>query len=200
MSEWRFQDSNYASTFAYHQHRQRAPHLEQADHHDRLVKASELVRGVHPTSVSDLGCGDGGLLSLLKGSGIDAWGYDFCPANSQGWAERNVAASFIDVFNSDRDKVRWGQLTVVTEVLEHLDDPHGVLRWISQNSAYVVASSPHNERPENTAHDHHIWGWDTSGYHDLLNRDFEILAHEIVDWSQLILGKSRNYVDVPGAL
>lgn len=193
MAEWRFQESNYASTFAYHEHRQRAPHLEQDEHRDRIIRASELVSRSGSRSVSDLGCGDGGLLSLLKGFGIDAWGYDFCPANSHGWSERQVQAEFLDVFGSDKDRVRFGELTVVTEVLEHLDDPHGSLHWISENSEYVVASSPHDEHPGNTAHDHHIWGWDHEGYRALLEADFEILAHETVGWSQLILGKSKNW-------
>ncbi len=190
MTEWRLFDGDtpHVPTFADHEHRDRAPHLEQPLHRDRLLTAADTIRGLNPASVVDLGCGDGGLLSLLHG--IPAWGYDFHPASAVAWAERGIAAERLDVFNA-RHVPRWGQLAVMTEVLEHLADPHGVVEWVSRNTEFVVASSPKDETGDGHA-DCHAWAWDMDGYRALFEPHFEILDHVPVGWSQLITGRSRN--------
>jgi 2-polyprenyl-3-methyl-5-hydroxy-6-metoxy-1,4-benzoquinol methylase len=189
VTEWRLfdGDSPHVSTFAFHEHRERAPHLEQEWHRARLLRTAELVRSLAPASVVDLGCGDGGLLSLL--GGIDAWGYDFQPSNQAAWAERGVHAEFADVFASD-SPVAWAQVAVLTEVLEHLADPHGVLARIARHVEYVVASSPATETGD--AHcAEHAWAWDAAGYRSLFETHFEVTHHERVDWSQLVVARSK---------
>lgn len=188
MGEWRLQESNYPSTFEYHEHRERVSHLDQYNHRPRLLKAVEFIRSATPSSVVDLGCGDGGLLSLIKD--IPSWGYDFAPANQAGWEERGVTAYPVDVFNV-RGDIRWGELAVATEVIEHLADPHEAVAWIAQHARYLVASSPAFERPGSDP-ECHIWAWDFDGYAALLESHFNILRHEIVDWSQVILGENKN--------
>lgn len=187
MAEYRLQETSYPSTFAYHEHRERAPHLEQPWQAVRIYKAVEFVKQVNPASVVDLGCGDGGLLSQLFP--LLAWGYDFQPSNEEGWRLRGVSGELRDVFNERPDDLRWGELAVVTEVLEHLDDPHSAVRWVGEHSKYIVASSPDDEHPEpGYDHDCHLWGWDMEGYAKLFtDAGFEVLAHEKVDWSQVIL-------------
>jgi hypothetical protein len=198
MSEWKLFDGDAAhvSTFEFHEHRERATHLEQPAHRPRLMHAAGRVltaiqiheghTGATP-SMSDLGCGDGGLLSLLTRE-IEAWGYDFQPSNSAGWAERGVKAEALDVFGADRDRVRFGDITTVTEVLEHIADPHGAVRWIGEHSKFIVASSPWNETPEH--HDEcHAWAFDLDGYRGLIEQGgFRILTHEQVLQFQVILG------------
>lgn len=170
----------HVSTPEYHRDRERAPHLEQAWHQPRLhaaagyvldfaVRCQELTPEALLT-VSDLGCGDGGLLSLLKDSPDlgDCWGYDFQPSNAAGWTERGVTAYPADVFGADWDDVRLGNVVVMTEVLEHLADPHRVLRLLRDRGANrLVCSSPHNEHPGNHS-DCHAWAWDLDGYRTLL--------------------------------
>lgn len=197
--QWRLfgTDIPYVSTFAFHEHRDRAPHLDQPDHQPRLFLAASLV--VHAAellgsaTVSDLGCGDGGLLSLLAGeeSVTRAWGYDFAPANAAGWAERRVEAYPVDVFG-DRNRVRFGDIAVMTEVLEHVADPHGSLRWAGENARYVVASSPRFETPENHAPEH-AWAWDTDGYGELFRQaGLRVLRHEVTGLFQVVLAESRT--------
>lgn len=190
MTEWRLfnGDSPHVSTFAFHEHRARAPHLEQFDHRQRLETCARLIRDLKPASVLDLGCGDGGLLSLIHD--IPSWGYDFQPANADGWIQRGVTAEHRDVFNAF-DVPRWGDLVVMTEVLEHLADPHAVLDWVSRHAEWVVASSPRNE----TGDDHgdcHAWAWDLDGYRALFEPHFQVATHTTVDWSQIIVGRSRH--------
>lgn len=195
MTQWKFfaGDVPAVSTFEFHEHRERAAHLEQPLHRPRLDLAADMVRAAADlnggaTSVSDLGCGDGGLLSLLKGHVAAAWGYDFAPANVAGWAERGVDAAPLDVFGADRDKVDFGHVTAVTEVLEHLADPHGAVRWIGENSQFIVASSPHDEGP--WWHDEcHAWAFDHAGYRALIEQGgYGILRHQNAGRFQVILG------------
>lgn len=190
MTEWRLFDGDtpYVSTLDFHRPRERAPHLEQPAHHDRLHHAAKLVRDLNPASVVDLGCGDGGLLSLIRD--IPSWGYDWQPSNATGWAERGVAVESRDVFEI-RDVPKWGECAVATEVIEHVADPHGVVAWIAENVTYVVASSPAYETGE-AASECHAWAWDMEGYDDLFRPHFEILSHEILGWTQLIVGESRR--------
>jgi hypothetical protein len=175
------------STYAYHEHRERAPHLEQDMHRGRLTRVAHLIRSLHPQSVVDLGCGDGGLLSLLQG--IDAWGYDFQPSNVPAWEERGVFAVAKDVLWPGAE-VRWAELTAMTEVLEHIDDPHRVIKWAAQNSKFVVASSPHCETPEYHAEEH-AWGWDMPGYLAMFSPHYEIITHETLSWCQILMGRSK---------
>jgi len=170
----------YVSTPEYHRDRERAPHLEQPWHSPRLhaaagfvltfaLEAQELTPEARLT-VSDLGCGDGGLLSLLRDSPDlgTSWGYDFQPSNAAGWTERGVEAYAADVFGGDWDDIRLGDVVVMTEVLEHLADPHRVLRLLADRGASrLVCSSPWNEHPGNHS-DCHAWAWDTDGYQVLL--------------------------------
>lgn len=187
MAEYRLQETAYPSTFEYHQHRERAPHLEQSWQSDRLYKAAELIKECNPASVVDLGCGDGGLLSLLPP--IPAWGYDFQPSNKAGWVERGVHAELVDVFNTMPEDLRWGELAVVTEVLEHLDNPHAMVRWIAEHVTYIVASSPDDELPSDNP-DCHLWGWDRIGYSKLFTDvGFGIVEWVKVDWSQVLLAR-----------
>ena len=213
MAEYRFFPEGtvpHVSTVAFHAHRERAPHLEQPVHQPRLYKAFEFATqaaqaqaariGRDVTSLSDrdvtlsdLGCGDGGLLSLLRSVvGLESWGYDFQPSNAAGWAERGVEAQETDVFDPIyRDLLNIGDISVTTEVLEHLADPHEAVRWIGTRSRYLVASSPWNETPE--SHDEcHAWAFDQDGYRALIEQGgFTVLRHETVGQFQVILGERR---------
>lgn len=198
MAEWRLFEGEtpHVSTFEYHRDRARAPHLEQDPHRWRLLLASDMVwnaaRLLGGATVSDLGCGDGGLLSLVQDLAevTEAWGYDFTPANAQGWRERGVSAMLIN-FVEELRVVKLGDIVVLTEVLEHLADPHGLLDRIvrTELASYVVASSPRLERAE--AHDaSHAWAWDEDGYAALFaDRGYDVIRHERVDQFQALLAR-----------
>lgn len=217
--EWKLFEGEvpHVSTFAFHEHRDRAPHIDQPTHRPRLDKAVEFIlrardlvlaadaaRSTRFTSsgdgvlvrrvvdVVDLGCGDGGLLSLLKEWAWDfaTYGYDFQPTNQDGWKERRVEARALN-FVDDWWEVRNSDVYVITEVLEHLRDPHEMVRNIRDRGAYIVASSPWTEHA--TSHDEcHAWAWDPDGYAKLIrDAGYDVIRHERVGMFQVVLGVPR---------
>lgn len=173
MSEYRFRD-DFPFTPEWYETREHAPHLDQGAHQERLKVASLMTVDFLMTqhrilrSVVDLGCGDGGLLSLVRPrvpDTIQLWGYDLQQTNVEH-ARAGIDVRFGDFLTEDID---WADIAVCTEVLEHLDDPHGFVRRIGEHTGHLVASSPNGETPEN--HDGlHMWGWDMDGYAELVEQ------------------------------
>lgn len=198
MSEWKLFEGEvpYVSTAAFHADRERAPHLEQEYHRPRLELAAEFVRQAasdYPLTftvhVSDLGCGDGGLLSLFADDPLIAWGYDFCPANAPGWKERGVNADALDVFGTDRPRVVFGDVVVMTETLEHLADPHEAVAWARRHADWLVCSSPWNENSIQHCAEH-AWAWNPEGYAAMIiNAGWEIVRHEQAGLFQVVLAR-----------
>lgn len=197
MTVWKLFEGPVAnvSTAHFHADRDRADHLGDPHHRPRLEKAAEFVRQAAATldqpTVSDLGCGDGGLLSLIQDD-MEAWGYDFAPANAAGWAEREVKAEQLDVFGDDKDRVRFGYITVMTEVLEHISEPLPAACWVRENSRFLVASSPWVENGKNYD-ECHAWAFDPWGYRALIeSARFRILRHELVQGFQVVLAEAAS--------
>lgn len=172
MAEWRlFPEGTVPeyTTAAWYLTRDGAPHLDQDTHRPRLVASARAVaalardRGL--TTVSDLGAGDGGLLSLL-GPKLTAWGYDLCPDNVSRARIRGVDVRFADVLE---DPIEYGQIAVATEMLEHLVDPAAFVRTIAANVQALVCSSPWNENDQHH-YEFHTWAWDEAGYCALLEQ------------------------------
>lgn len=196
--EYRFFDVKngepYFSTQEFHDERDAAPHIDQHGmQRDRLVLAADFVKDLvleyKITTVSDICCGDGGLLEHLKPffeeHDVQAWGYDFQPANVRDAVyKRKVDVSFADVVN---DPIEYGELSIMTECLEHFYDPHAMVRNIK--SDYFVASGPNGETPE-AHYELHTWGWSWPAYEKLLEQGgYNILRHEESTIFQVVSGK-----------
>ncbi len=212
MTEYRFYpgvDIPPVSTFDFHKDRERAPHFEQPWHKSRFTTTIDAIHtaiqrvycrktiSYGGVGLVDLGCGDGGLIQHLINHfpHIKPYGYDFQPSNAIGWDERGLTSrgcvhnlNFIDDWSS----VLPAHIYVITEVLEHLADPHQMVQRIRERNAFIVASSPWNETPE--SHDAcHAWGWDFTGYkHLLMSNDFDIMTHVKADQFQIILGAPND--------
>jgi SAM-dependent methyltransferase len=195
--EYRFFEKGttpYFSTQEFHNDREAAPHIDQHGmQRDRLIKAADFVMDLclqHDVkTVSDLCCGDGGLLQHLtpffKDNGIEAWGYDFQPANVSAARARNVDVRFGDAINEDVDM---GQLVIMTECLEHFEDPHAMVNKVAEKAHYIVISSPNGETPE-AHYELHTWGWSWPAYEKLLTRSgFKITRHEESTIFQVLAG------------
>jgi SAM-dependent methyltransferase len=187
--EWKLFQGNY-SKFAseeWHNDRDAAHHVDQKSHRSRMLTALEYVidaQNLGATTVVDLGCGDGGMLSLLKEKNIKSWGYDFTPANIEyATTVRKVDARHV---NFNKDQIEYGDIALLTEVLEHLEDPHSTIKNLP--SKYLIASSPYNETDKNHT-PYHIWAWDEEGYCKLIeNNGYKVLkSSKVSGWSQIVL-------------
>lgn len=166
-----------------------APHLEEPGHRERLFATADSVIHLDPDTVVDLGAGDGGLLSLLRAAGIKCWGYDLQQTNvTVATNSRHVDVAYSDIVN-DFDSVNHGDdVAVMTEMLEHLIDPHGFLAKVSQKYSRVVASSPWHETPDNH-YEFHTWAWDMDGFKAMFEGvGFMVVKHYIVQGAQIIVG------------
>ena len=188
--EWKLFEGDHSEfvTPEWYEGRVAAHHLEEDSHKERLHVAASLVNtaiGMGAKTVVDLGCGDGGLLQLLKNFGVKSWGYDLMQSNIDYAVQvRNVDARYTD-FNSD--DIEYGDVAIMTEVLEHMIDPHKVVRELP--SKFLIASSPYNET-DVSHYEFHLWAWDKAGYDALLAQGGYRIVNKlyVTNWSQVVLG------------
>ncbi len=183
------------TTAEWHKERGPAHHLEQDLHALRMYTAGGFVRFAHKiykiTSVNDLGAGDGGMLSSLKDMGIPLWGCDLSPKNVDfAQQSRGVNVQYVD-FIREPEKVPEASLTIMTEMIEHLADPHGFLAGYDK-SEWIVASSPAFETDKNH-YEFHLWAWDQQGYVDLFVKNgWDIIQKGQVGFFQILLAHKRK--------
>lgn len=198
MSEWRLFPENEPpewTTPEWYAGREVAPHLEQEGHRERLLLSAKLANNVihntHSSIVADLGAGDGGLLSLIKGAQTK-FGFDLQQTNVDAASARNVRIELRDVIN---DWPKAGDpkpdIVLLTEILEHLVDPHELVQrlWDIPSIEAIVASSPYTENDEGH-YDFHTWAWDLDGYRALFeNVGWRITRQDTAWISQVIVAQ-----------
>jgi hypothetical protein len=190
LTEWRlFPEGSTPpwTTAEWYETREAAPHLDDELHRPRLLTAARYVAqaamALGVRTVVDLGAGDGGLLSLL-GPALRGWGYDLAPANVEASKARGVNVHLADVLTQP---IRWGEIAVATEILEHLIDPHGFAKTIAEHSDALVCSSPWTETDQ-VHYEFHTWAWDMDGYRDMLTAaGWRIIHQEPVTGFQVVL-------------
>jgi len=166
---------------SWHEQREWVPQYGTAVHTPRIRLAAEMVQdAVHRygvRSVVELGAHDGG---MCKAMGTLPWqvipaprptyhGYEITDA-----ALSHAVADGIDVRKADilRDELDLGEhtppnLVVLTEVLEHLAQPHELLRRLQPRVDYLLASVPIDETRDKH-YEYHAWAWDRAGFSALL--------------------------------
>lgn len=146
-----------------------ADHINQRGHRERLLltlfEVGRLIIKEGVKTIADWGAGNGGLLSEVKKlfPAIVSFGYDLLPANVEH--AREVLGVDVTLVDFTKDECAVGDLVIVSEVLEHLVDPHGLLRkfYANEKVKWVIASSPATETVE--AHwPYHLYIWDLEGY------------------------------------
>ncbi|EXF92170.1 type 12 methyltransferase [Pseudomonas fluorescens HK44] len=96
-------------------------HVLQIEQLTRSLRGSEVPR------VLDFGCGYGGFLSMCSMYGFEAYGVDRSAAKRDNNSFSKVFAEIEDIANMSP----FHALTLF-EVLEHLDDPHGLMLRLSE--------------------------------------------------------------------
>lgn len=191
MAEWKLFEGDVApyTDAEFYRDREAAHHMEEEGHKSRLIRALDYIRYARNTldclTFSDLGCGDGGLVEAAARDGIQIWGYDMQPKNIEYAHSHRIADVHWTNFETD-ESIVYGDASILSEVLEHVSDPHGIVRNLP--SKVIIASSPFGETDEDH-YEFHNWAWDMQGYADLVTQGgYEIIKHEQVWLSQLVLG------------
>ena len=88
----------------------------------QIEQLTRGIRGAEAPRVLDFGCGYGGFLSMCSMYGFEAWGVDRSAAKRDN-------ATFARVFSEIEDIAGMAPFHALTlfEVLEHLDDPRGLM-------------------------------------------------------------------------
>lgn len=172
--------------------RDRANHIGEPVHRGRLLRAADYartaVKAYGMRSIVDLGCGDGGLMSVLALDETPAWGYDLQPSNVEAGRERGLDIRLGDVVEGS---IQWGELAIATEIIEHLVNPHAFVKRIRSMADMVVASSPAVET-DLRHYEHHLWAWDPVGYRRMFEQaGWRVEAHEQVGPFQVLLGRRQ---------
>lgn len=166
-------------------------HLDNRVHQARLRAAADTAMraAVHygVDKITDLGAGDGGLLSLLTGHFKEAsWGYEII-TDSVRYA-KEVRHVDVQEANVLKDDILLAPVVVATEMLEHLEDPYAFVTALYNRPhvAHFIASSPHSETQEH--HEwNHAWAWDRAGYREMFEAaGWTVREHFDAEWSQVL--------------
>lgn len=178
----------------FYKNREEADHIHQENgHRQRLLEVVEMVKKItknrKQTRIVDLGCGNGGLLHELQELGYkNIKGYDLQPSNVEGSKKYNVPVEYLDFVNNI-ENIENANIYILTEVLEHLVDPHKLLSDIKDKCKYVIASTPWNET-DTSHYEYHLWAWTDGSLADVFrDAGYTVESHYVSGISQFIMAK-----------
>lgn len=142
-----------------------------SNHAARALVTGSLIAWAAPEYICDPACGDASILEAayqirqfkhatladISGPQIESLRPTF-PAT---WEVGDLNDVIADTPTS------W-DCVVLTEVLEHLEDPDATLGLARKHSQMLVASSPIGD-PEHGGNHEHLWAWDEDGYGQMLS-------------------------------
>ncbi len=186
-------DKPHSHDAEWYMDREAVDHINQPGHRPRLIRVLEyLLESVKPEdTICDFGCGNGGLIREIE-SKIDnnIWGYDLAPLNVE---DANIKGSNGNIFYKDfiqEDDIKYPDIAICTEVLEHLVDPDAFIKKLMDNNVrLIIASSPDYETPKYHA-PFHLWVFNGDSYKEMFdNVGWEVQLH-LKDYFQYIIAKN----------
>jgi Methionine biosynthesis protein MetW len=134
------------------------------------------------SSVTDVGCGDGSLLRMVREEfpAVRLSGIDMGEENVGVALREGLDVTFGNFFIGP---IPPSDLMLCTEVVEHLVDPHGFLATFP--GTRMVISSPVAEDAV-FHYPHHAWAWDFVGYSLLVEgAGWKEVRHVVCDASEV---------------
>lgn len=126
-------------------------------HVERTIKTAQVLdafaREQQSTSIADLSSGDGAIVGLSDHPWTCKVLGDFV---STGPIERTLLDTSLGHFD----------MFLLSETLEHLEDPDSVLAQIGVIADNLVLTTPYGET--DTGNPEHYWGWDSDGVLEML--------------------------------
>jgi 2-polyprenyl-3-methyl-5-hydroxy-6-metoxy-1,4-benzoquinol methylase len=189
-------DKPHSHDAEWYKDREAVDHINQSHHRPRLLNAHELLNQILQNesieTVADFGCGNGGLMREIQRANPDLkiWGYDLCPANVSEAKDRGSDVELIDFVLEPN--LKYPQVVICTEVLEHLVDPDTFLKkLLDKGVKYVIASSPNYETPDQHE-DYHLWVFQGDSYAEMFKEvGYEVVKHE-KSMFQFVVAKRKD--------
>lgn len=140
-----------------------------ADHRLRTLVTGATIAWLRPESVMDPACGDASIVqAALRDTAIRKV---YLADISQPNIERIVmpdATTRCDDIASAMTFFPAVDVVVLTEILEHLDDPTAIARLAKAKGRYLIASSPEMRPGQIDGNPEHLWQFDEHGYREML--------------------------------
>lgn len=130
-----------------------------SDHKLRVDTTIQTVKWMEPWSIADLSCGDARIARGAVKDGAELYLGDYAPGYE-----------FTGPIEETIDQIPHVNLVILSETIEHLDDPDLVLRKIRAKSDMLVLSTPDGEGiyyPD-PGNEQHYWGWTSEDMHKML--------------------------------
>jgi hypothetical protein len=147
------------------------------DHILRVQMTGAMIAWLAPDTVIDPACGDGTIVAAAhrlrpiagaQMNDISMPNFYHVGTTMRQYLPQNLRVSHDDVAAALSTDAQY-DLVVLTEILEHVEDPVGILRLARQRAKTLVASSPLwtddrvlDSNPE------HLWQFDGMGYEEML--------------------------------
>ncbi len=122
------------------------PTWDDEDSEWKAGKVLEIMRdnSLMVKSIADIGCGAGGVLAALAKYLPDAElsGYDIAPAVAKFWEDIDNTNICLKVGDFFTDNIKYYDVVLLLDVLEHVVDPHEFLARLKPYSDYIVIHFP----------------------------------------------------------
>lgn len=146
--------------------------FEWADHAIRTLVTAGMIAWLAPDVIWDPACGDASILEAsykirpFRSAILADVSHEQIAALKPSFPARVYQHNLIESFEKSteypRDEPKLDCI-VLTEILEHLEDPAHVLRMARELSTALVASVPIGD-PELGRNHEHLWSWDLEAF------------------------------------
>lgn len=166
------------------------------EHHLRTLVTASVIAWMEPVSILDPACGDGSIVSAalrlrkirhvylndISTPSIEA----LRVASGLSLATAGAKLSNLPIADLLATMTGGVDVIVLTEILEHLEDPDLVLRLARKKGKRLVASSPHMRPGQVDDNPEHLWMFDREGYGTMLYESgWQVNQYTFLDFPSL---------------